>query len=94
MCTCARNCAPSPARSRGCASSSCRAYAPDLNPVEGIWSSLKRGPLANLAVTGYAHLLQVIKHGLKKIQYQPGLIESCLTGTGLSLTPDGTDIKN
>ncbi len=22
-------------------------YAPDLNPVEGIWSCLKRGPLAN-----------------------------------------------
>jgi hypothetical protein len=68
--------------------------APDLNPVEGIWSSLKRGPLANLAVTSYAHLLQVIRHGLKKIQYQPGLIEGCLTGTGLSLEPDETDITN
>ena len=47
--------------------------APDLNPVEGIWSVLKRGALANLAVTSFAHLLQVIRHGLKKIQYQPGL---------------------
>jgi hypothetical protein len=46
-------------------------YAPDLNPVEGIWSSLKRGPLANHAFTGPAHLLQVIRHGLRKIQYQP-----------------------
>jgi hypothetical protein len=69
-------------------------YAPDLNPVEGIWSVLKRGALANLAVTSFAHLLQVIRHGLKKIQYQPGLIEGCLTGTGLSLRPDGTDIAN
>jgi hypothetical protein len=50
------------------------AYAPDLNPVEGIWSVLKRGVLASLAVTGFSHLLQVIRHGLKKIQYQPGLI--------------------
>ena len=41
-------------------------YAPDLNPVEGIWSSLKRGPLANHAFTGPAHLLQVIRHGLRK----------------------------
>jgi putative transposase len=28
-------------------------YAPDLNPVEGIWSSLKRGPLANVAFTSF-----------------------------------------
>ena len=63
-------------------------YAPDLNPVEGIWSVLKRGPLANVAFTGFARLLQVMKTGLKKIQYQPGLIGSCLAGTGLSLEPD------
>ena len=69
-------------------------YAPDLNPVEGIWSSLKRGPLANLAFTGPAHLLQVIRHSLRKIQHRPGLIEGCLAGTGLSLEPDATDIMN
>jgi transposase len=46
-------------------------YAPDLNPVEGIWSVLKRGVLANLAVASFAHMVQVIRHGLKKIQYQP-----------------------
>ncbi len=61
------------------------AYAPDLNPLEGIWSVLKGGVLANLAVPGFGHLLQVIRHGLKKIQYQPGLIEGCLAGTGLTL---------
>jgi DDE superfamily endonuclease len=62
-------------------------YAPDLNPVEGIWSVLKRGVLANLAVASFAHLVQVIRHGLKKIQYQPGLLEGCLAGTGLTLEP-------
>ena len=62
-------------------------YAPDLNPMAGIWSVLNRGPLANVAFTGFAHLLQAIRHGLKKIQYQPGLIEGCLAGTGLSLEP-------
>jgi hypothetical protein len=61
------------------------AYAPDLNPVEGIWSVLKGGVLANLAVASFAHLLLVIRHGLKKIQYRPGLIEGCLAGTGLTL---------
>ena len=63
------------------------AYAPDLNPVEGIWSVLKRGVLANLAVASFGHLVQVIRRGLKKIQYQPGLIEGCLAGTGLALEP-------
>jgi hypothetical protein len=61
------------------------AYAPDLNPVEGIWSVLKGGVLANLAVASFAHLVQVIRHGLKRIQYRPGLIEGCLAGTGLTL---------
>jgi hypothetical protein len=72
------------------------AYAPDLNPVEGIWSVLKRGVLANLAVASFAHLVQVIRHGLKKIQYQPGLIEGCLAGTGLTLDQieRTTDIMN
>jgi hypothetical protein len=64
------------------------AYAPDLNPLKGIWSALKRGPLANRAFISFAHLLQVIKNGLTKIQHQPGLIEGCLAGTGLSLEPD------
>jgi hypothetical protein len=69
-------------------------HAPDLNPVEGIWSVLKGGVLANLAAASFSHLLLVIRHGLKKIQSQPGLIEGCLTGTGLSLKLDATDITN
>jgi hypothetical protein len=39
--------------------------------VRGIWSALKRGPLANVAFTGFAHLLQAVKPGLRKIQHQP-----------------------
>jgi hypothetical protein len=71
--------------------SGCAAAAPG---PKGIWSSLKRGPLANRAFTGFVHMLQVIRHGLRKIQYQPSLIEGYLAGTGLSLEPDGTDITN
>jgi hypothetical protein len=63
-------------------------------PTEGIWSVLTRGVLANLAIASFAHLLQVIRHGLKTIQYQPGLIEGCLAGTGLALELDQTDITN
>jgi len=56
-------------------------------PPGGIWSLLKRGVLANLAVASFAHLVQAIRHGLKKIQYQPGLIEGCLARPGLTLEP-------
>jgi hypothetical protein len=41
--------------------------------------------LANLGVASFGHLVQVIRHGLKKIQYQPGLIEGCIAGTRLTL---------
>jgi hypothetical protein len=62
--------------------------------LKGIWSVLRRGVLANLVVASFARLVQVIRHGLRKIQYQPGLIEGCLIGTGLRLEPDSTDITN
>ncbi|MEU0517316.1 transposase [Streptosporangium sp. NPDC006007] len=35
--------------------------APDLNPVEGIWSLLNRGGPANLAAAGLDHLVRVIE---------------------------------
>jgi transposase len=60
-------------------------YAPDLNPLEGIWSSLKRGPLANLANLAYpafSDLARTLRHGLQAIQRQPRLIEGCLAETG------------
>jgi transposase len=60
-------------------------YAPDLNPVEGLWSWLRRGPLANVAFTDPEHLIRVVRQGLRKIQYRPHLIDGCLTGTGLAL---------
>jgi transposase len=62
-------------------------YAPDLNPVEGIWSPLRRGWLSNTAFTTPEHLIQTIRHGLRTIQYRPHLIDGCFAETGLSLTP-------
>ena len=61
-------------------------YAPDLNPVEGIWSLLRRGVLANTAYTDPDHLIDTVRRELRKIQYRPHLIDGCLAGTGLSLT--------
>ncbi|MCK7626563.1 transposase [Streptomyces sp. RS10V-4] len=55
-------------------------YAPDLNPQEGIWAL--RG-IGNLAVVNVDHLAKAVKRRLKKIQYRPHLIDSCLTSAGL-----------
>ncbi|WP_420918691.1 IS630 family transposase [Streptomyces coelicoflavus] len=46
-------------------------YAPDLNPVEGIWPLLRRGWLSNVAFSTPEHLVQRIRHGLRHIQYNP-----------------------
>jgi len=62
------------------------AYAPELNPVEAVWSHLKRS-LANLAKRNIAQLATLIKTRLKRMQYRPGLIEGFLAKTGLDLVP-------
>ncbi|MGW2836168.1 IS630 family transposase [Streptomyces sp. NPDC001286] len=62
------------------------AYAPDLNPVEGIWSLLRRSSQANTAFTDPDHLMSTLRHGLRQIQYRSNLIDGCLTETGLTLT--------
>ncbi|MEV0299171.1 transposase [Nocardia sp. NPDC050710] len=61
------------------------AYAPDLNPVEGIWSLLRRGRLTNRIITDPDHLMQIIRNDLHRIQYHPHLLDGCLTATGLTL---------
>jgi putative transposase len=60
------------------------AYAPELNPVEGAWSSLKRS-LANLTKQGIDQLVMLVKARLKRMQYRPGLIDGFLAKTGLDL---------
>ncbi len=62
-------------------------YAPDLNPVEGIWSLLRRGWLSNVAFSTPEHLVQTIRRGLRHIQYRSHLIDGCLTETGLTISP-------
>jgi putative transposase len=62
------------------------AYASELNPVESVWSHLKRS-LANLAKRGIAQLTALVKTRLRRMQYQPGLIEGFLAGTRLDLAP-------
>ena len=61
-------------------------YAPELNPVEPVWSNLKRS-LANLAKHDIGQLTALVKTRLRRMQYRPGLLEGFLAKTGLDLTP-------
>ena len=62
------------------------AYAPDMNPAEGIWSLLKRS-MVNFAAADLDGLVRIVKRKLKKIQYRPHLIDGCLAATGLKIEP-------
>jgi hypothetical protein len=64
-------------------------YAHELNPVEGVWSMLKRS-LANLGKRNISQLTTLVKTLLKRMQYRPGLLDGLLTGPGLDFTPSVT----
>jgi hypothetical protein len=63
------------------------AYAPDLNPAEGVWANMKNG-LGNLAARNVSDLAAIVRNRLKRIQYRPGLIDGFLGQTGLTLEPE------
>ena len=62
------------------------AYAPELNPVEPIWSNLKRS-LANLVKHDINQLTALVRTRLRRMQYRPGLLSGFLAKTHLGLTP-------
>jgi transposase len=61
-------------------------YAHELNPVEPVWSHLKRS-LANLTKHTIAELTGPVKTRLKRMQYRPGLLAGFLASTGLEFGP-------
>jgi hypothetical protein len=61
------------------------AYASELNPVESVWSHLKRS-LVNLVKRDIAQLTAPAKTRLRRMQYRPGLLDGFLAGTRLDLT--------
>jgi DDE superfamily endonuclease len=61
-------------------------YAHELNPVESVWSLLKRS-LANLAKRDISQLTALVKTQLRRMQYRPGLLDGFLAGIRLDLTP-------
>jgi transposase len=62
------------------------AYAPDLNPVEGLWSSLKAVELANLTPPTLAEVIQQAYKGIERVRQTPHLAYSFLRHAGLSVS--------
>ena len=60
-------------------------YAPDLNPVEGLWSSLKGVELANLAGDTLNDVITAAERGIQRIRDTHHLAYSFLRHCGLSL---------
>ncbi len=54
-------------------------------PVEPVWSVLKRS-LANLTKHNINQLTALVKTRLRRMQYQPGLLDGFLAKTRLDLT--------
>jgi hypothetical protein len=62
------------------------AYAPDLNPVEGLWSSLKTVELVNLTSPTLAEVITQAHRGIERMRRTPHLAYSFLRHTGLTVS--------
>ena len=58
-------------------------WAPDLNPVESVWSWLKYGQLANFAPEGTEQLDDEIIERLIGLKFDPNLLRSLWEGSDL-----------
>ena len=62
------------------------AYAPELNPVEGLWSNLKAVELANLTGPTLAEVIDQAHKGIERVRRTPHLAYSFLRHAGLSVS--------
>jgi len=62
------------------------AYTPELNPVEGLWSSLKAVELANLTATSLGEVIDQAHRGVDRVRRTPHLAYSFLRHAGLSVS--------
>jgi transposase len=62
------------------------AYAPELNPVEGLWSWLKGSQLANLVCPTLQEVVEQAELGIERARQTPHLAYSFLRRTGLSVS--------
>jgi transposase len=61
------------------------AYAPELNPDEGVWRHLKYAELPNFSPDSLLDLTQAIRKASMRMRQRPKLLRSFIKQTGLLL---------
>jgi putative transposase len=59
------------------------AYAPELNPAEGIWNYLKRTEMKNLCCQNISDLRQELRKAKDRLRHKAPIIGGCIAQTGL-----------
>jgi DDE superfamily endonuclease len=70
------------------------AYAPELNPTEGLWSSLKAVELANLCGPTLAEVIAQAHLGIQRIRTTPHLATRSCAGRPVGLMSTQPDTQN
>lgn len=61
------------------------AYAPELNPDEGVWQHLKNVEMRNLCCNDMPHLSKELNLAVKRLRNKPSLIQSFFAEAGLDI---------
>lgn len=59
------------------------AYAPELSPVEFIWSPMKTKDLAQIPPKGLKHLKRLVRKSFRRIKIDKVLLKNCLMRAGV-----------
>ena len=59
------------------------AYAPELNPDEGVWNYLKRVELKNVICQHLGQLSYELGKAIKRLRQKPHIIRACIVQAGL-----------
>jgi transposase len=59
------------------------AYAPELNPGEGVWQQLKGVELRNLCCFDLHHPRDELRSAVKRVRRKPRILKGCFAGAGL-----------
>ncbi len=57
-------------------------YAPELNPDEGVWHSLKHVELGNVCCRDLPHLREELAAAERRLRQKPGIITACFQQVG------------
>ena len=59
------------------------AYAPELNPGEGLWAHLKGVELRNVCCVDIPHLRGELRDAVKRVRRKPRILKGCFQGARL-----------